>query len=303
MNQYPQMNSILFHSDDLGATVQVSRDILTQWSAGALHGFSILANGEAVKDISSALNRDSQKEARISVHLNLSEGPPCAPTEKVPLLVNENGLLRHTFGTLLVQFLTKRSQRMAFLAQVEAEWDAQIKEVKRIVSPRAVNSVDGHMHIHMLPFLFPLAARLAKENGVSQIRISREPFYICEKLDILKAFFWVNSLKHFILKWCSISAVQVCKTMQLNSLSGIIGILYTGRMSTPRILAGIKAANKKGFKDLEVVLHVGRASESELKRWHNNPGIGKFYRSPWRDLEKKNLLEARSIPSSETFHE
>src|ERR1035437_1864546 len=143
---------------------------------GYLDGFSVMANGEAWQPTKEALVKEATRPARLIAHLNLSEGPSSATPSQVPLLVDDEGNLKHGFGSLAALWLKgSDGLRQALLMQVEQEWRAQICRVSEMVAPRVVNGVDGHVHVHMLPFLFPIAARLAHEAGIPVIRVSREP--------------------------------------------------------------------------------------------------------------------------------
>jgi predicted glycoside hydrolase/deacetylase ChbG (UPF0249 family) len=58
------------------------------------------------------------------------------------------------------------------LAEVETEWDAQIRKVRD--AGIAPTHLDGHKHAHMLPGLFEIALKLAKRHGIGAIRVSLE---------------------------------------------------------------------------------------------------------------------------------
>ena len=58
------------------------------------------------------------------------------------------------------------------LDEVEEEWDAQIQKARDAgIRP---THLDGHKHVHMLPGLFEIALRLAKQHGIEAIRVSLE---------------------------------------------------------------------------------------------------------------------------------
>ena len=73
---------------------------------------------------------------------------------------------------------------MQFANQVEIEWREQIKRVIEVFSPRSFTAVDSHDHVHMLPFLFPIAAKLAREFDLPEIRISNEIYHFSIKESI-----------------------------------------------------------------------------------------------------------------------
>jgi predicted glycoside hydrolase/deacetylase ChbG (UPF0249 family) len=284
------------HSDDMGATAQVTQRMLASWQAGVLSGFSVLANGAACDQMAAVLEADATRPARIACHLNLSEGPSSAPAQLVPLLVDAEGNLRHTFGSLIQAWIANRS---ALTRQVELEWRAQIATLQQRIAPRSIVVVDGHMHVHMLPFLFPAAARLAAQAGIPAIRIAREPLFATDTRDLLNTYFAVNLIKHSVLKACSWLATPAARRHGLSSPTRMIGILYTGHMNLAAALAGIDAARRQNAAEVEVVFHVGRAAEDERHRWKGRESMAAFYCSPLRDSEFAEAAKFAACRSAE----
>lgn len=160
------MRNLIVNADDLGWTEGVNRGIVKAHREGLVTSTSLLANGRAFD--SAVRLESSNPELGIGVHLNLSDGEPAAPAEKVAGLLNKAGLFEGGPGSLLLK-IASRSLR---LEEVEREWDAQIQKI-RAAGIKATH-VDGHKHVHMLPGLFEIALRLAKKHGIGAIRISNE---------------------------------------------------------------------------------------------------------------------------------
>lgn len=286
---------ILFHCDDIGATSSMTKRVLETWKAGLIDGFSILANGDATSAVRLGLLSEPDRDARISVHLNLCEGKSLVEPRDIPLLADSDGNLNQGFIKLLILWFTSsKLKKEALLRQIEKEWRAQITEVKRICSPRKVTAVDSHINIHMLPFLFPLAVKLAKEEGITEIRILYEVFYLSSHLaDSLSMGFLVNIVKHLILRQCSSSARRFTKEHGLTGPEAFIGILYTGKMTRTTAKSGIAAARRKGLQVVEIVFHIGRASGRESNRWEHHRNLATFPLSERRDMEYFELMALR----------
>jgi len=282
------MTRIILHSDDLGITSHVTKHILDAWRAGYLDGFSIIANGDAVKQIPDALIFNSEKKARISVHFNLTEGRSSAAADQIPLLVDAYGQLRHTFSSLLLIIIfSSWNKRRDLFNQIYIECIAQIKVVRSLCVGRTITALDGHNHIHMIPGVFTAVALAAHAEGIPEIRISAEPFFIDNPwADWIKSFWWVNLLKHHLLNFFALYAYRVAKQIGLYSSKAIIGILYSGNMSMTRALSGINAAISK--EEIEVLFHIGRAKSNEAKRWKNSR-YATFHLSKLRDEERLEL--------------
>lgn len=278
---------VYLHGDDLAATESITRAMLDRWAAGCMDSFSVMANGEAAQATRKALGASPGRPARVVAHLNLSEGPSSASPDDVPLLVDDEGKLRHSFGSLAMLWMKSSAvRRETLLDQVEREWRAQIRVVIDMVAPRPVTGVDGHVHLHMLPFLFPVAARLAREFGMPEIRVSCEPFYLERGWrDLLGLPMLANLVKHLVLRWCSRRARKVVDKACLRAPDYVVGIMYTGFMTAGTAMAGVGAAQRRGAESIEVLFHVGRASEQERTRWGPRQEFAAFPCDSRRDRE------------------
>lgn len=286
------------HADDLGATPGVNSGILSAWRKGGVDGVSVLANGDALDAAAAEVNREPDIPLRIVAHLNLSEGRCMSPVSDIPLLVNENGQLARGFVGLWLLWLRSNSiRKQALLDQITTEWRAQISRVRRSFAPREVAALDGHIHVHMLPFTFPIAARLASEFGLKQIRISSEVRHFSLK-DSLRFGYLVNIIKHQLLRILAGPARRLAARSGLVSPDAVAGLLYSGRMSRTAIEAAAAAASGKGYTSLEVICHPGRATSEEQVRWSGQPGLAGFYLSPDRDFECRTLIELGEARSS-----
>lgn len=275
------------HSDDLGGTEAASNAVLDVWEAGGLDSFSVLANGAALTLVGERLARSSGRPARISVHLNLVEGRSVSPPVAVPLLVSPEGDLRLGFGRLLRTWLwSSRKRRAELLRQVATEWRAQVEVVRSTVAPRAVAALDSHRHIHMLPFIFPVAVELAREEGIDGVRISREVTYLAALADLLRPFFWANVVKHVVLRVCASFARPAARRNAIAAPDAIVGVLYTGHMTKQRAEAGIRAAARASAREIEAVFHVGQAAAVQPEA----PFSGPFYTSSLRAQEGREAL-------------
>ncbi len=83
------MRNLIVNADDLGWTQGVNRGIAEAHRNGIVTSTSLLANGGAFEGgVRTA--RESPRLG-VGVHLNLSDGQPVAPPERVKSLLDENG--------------------------------------------------------------------------------------------------------------------------------------------------------------------------------------------------------------------
>jgi chitin disaccharide deacetylase len=160
------VKKLIVHADDLGWTDGVNRGILDAFRSGIVTSTSVLANGNAFQGAVAAAK--AAPGLGVGVHLNLSDGAPMADPETVASLLNEDG----NFSDGPEKLLLKRVRHGLVLDEIEEEWDAQIRRVRDAgIRP---THLDGHKHVHMLPGLFGIALRLAREHDIEAIRVSLE---------------------------------------------------------------------------------------------------------------------------------
>jgi len=154
---------VIVNADDFGETPEITRGIVECLDAGVLTSTTILANMPATDE---ALRLAAERGRRMSfgVHLNLCEGPPLTPA---PSLVDANGRFRRK----RVQAFRAFARRLD-PAEVERELRAQIARVA--AAGVAISHLDGHKHLHQLPVVGPIVARLAKELGIERVRCTLE---------------------------------------------------------------------------------------------------------------------------------
>jgi hopanoid biosynthesis associated protein HpnK len=158
--------NLIVNADDLGWTAGVNRGIAEAHRNGIVTSASLLANGQAFSE-GVELARGTGGLG-VGVHLNLTDGAPIAPRERVPSLVNDAGELAGGPESLLL----KIAGRSLSVSEVEREWNAQIAKVRE--AGIEITHLDGHKHVHMLPGLFEIALKLAKRYGIGAIRVSHE---------------------------------------------------------------------------------------------------------------------------------
>jgi hopanoid biosynthesis associated protein HpnK len=160
------MKNLIVNADDLGWTPGVNRGIAEAHRNGIVTSTSLLANGAAFDD--GVRTARELPRLGVGVHLNLSDGKPAAPAQRVKSLLSDGGEFFGGPEALLFRLTAKSANRK----EVEIEWDAQIEKVRNAgVRP---THLDGHKHVQMLPGLFEIALRLARKHGIAAVRVSHE---------------------------------------------------------------------------------------------------------------------------------
>lgn len=156
------MKRLIVNADDFGLTEGINRGIAEAHQRGILTSATLLVNGIALESAAELALRSPQ--LGVGIHLNLTDGRPLSDPSRVSSLVNQGG---HFFGGPV-----DLGRRILFgrvrLAEVERELSAQIEKVRG--AGIAVTHLDGHKHVHMLPGIFPIVVRLARQHGIRGVR-------------------------------------------------------------------------------------------------------------------------------------
>jgi predicted glycoside hydrolase/deacetylase ChbG (UPF0249 family) len=153
---------LIVNADDYGYFSSVSKGILDGAGEGVITASGIMANSPELDKYLRLFSKIDTLDA--GVHLNLSHGEPL--TERMRQLLSR---WEGRFPTKFQMASAILLRKVAFSA-VEEEWRAQIMRcVVGGIKPVFLNS---HEHLHMLPGLFEITAKLAKEFGIQHIRHS-----------------------------------------------------------------------------------------------------------------------------------
>jgi len=300
---------ILVSADDLGLTKGITDGILLAHREGVLSSTSVLAGGEAF-DYAMEQWR-SRPTLALTAHLNLMEGPSSAPARDVDLLVDARGEMALSFVQLLGLSLKLRgAARERLRGQIRDELDAQLHAVAAAAGPQWQPRVDGHQHYHLIPIVLEALLELHERWNFSWVRVTDEPFFLARPLaPALPNYLGPNLAKHGILKVLSRRAKKELARKGIPHCRWFVGLLFSGQMMIDPVRCAI--AHLEGLPStalgpddiVEILLHPGRAGDSEAGRWGTRHDLRDYYVSPWRDRERATLCspEFRSAVATHLF--
>ena len=280
---------IYFCADDYGISEGANSRIENCLENGVLNKISVLPNGK-VLDFKKRL---SDKDAIISLHINLVEGRPLSNPDDVDLLVSESGYFKYSFIGLF--FLSISNKRKEFEKQVYTEIQSQIKFWKKAMGENISVSIDSHQHAHMIPLIFKTLMRVIEDEGlnVQSIRIPAEPIlpYVFTP-SLYFEYNLIGLIKQWLLKTFALVNRRELKKSKIQS-AYFMGILFSGKLNEARIRKllphYLKLANKYN-KNIEIVFHPGYIKDGEKLIEGSRQDFRKFYFSPWRNIEHETLI-------------
>lgn len=158
---------LVVNADDLGLAESVNRGIAETIEMGVVTSTSLLVNLPATDDAIRRLRylRALGKSVSVGLHFNIVMGPPMSECAS---LADER-----TGEFLPLHALIWRCvARKVNLDDVQRELDAQLERARHLLAKinMQVTHIDSHRHAHVLPGIFELVLRTAKQHGISHVR-------------------------------------------------------------------------------------------------------------------------------------
>ncbi len=279
--------NLIVNADDFGWTAGVNCGIAEAHRNGIVTSASLLANGEAFAG-AVELARDGGGLG-VGVHLNLNDGPPIAPRESVPSLVNDSGEFEGGPDGLLLKIAT----RGLSMREVELEWSAQISKVRDAgIEP---THLDGHKHVHMLPGLFETALRLAKRYGIGAIRVSHEASSLRSALStgqLRAGVVLKQGVQARGLKLLARDAREQAERAGVSTADYFCGIAQTGELTREGVARLLRSLPEG---TTELMCHPGYADEALRKTSTRLRGSRQKEVEILTDTEIRNLVASQGI--------
>lgn len=268
------MANIYFHADDYGRSELITKNILRCLIQGNLNSVSIMVD-HIDKKYHSRLKKLKYVNKRL--HLNLTEISKKSLDEYPSL----KGL---SFIKLL--FLKKEKKKIVY-----KEIENQIITFKKMYNLKKLK-VDGHEHIHMIPWILKFLIKIKKKYKILEIRNSNESIILNNIFDVLDIRFIRNFTACLIVKLL----YYINGSPKLSNYK-FIGIMYSGIQTEDIIIKSLNYQKKNNEKKIEILVHPGFTNINEKslfeKKYYN------FYSSKKRKIEynlcfskklKKNLV-------------
>ncbi|MDO4182467.1 MAG: ChbG/HpnK family deacetylase [Coriobacteriia bacterium] len=291
--------NVIYHADDFGLSVAQSQAILDCSAAcggtGTLNSTSMVVTSPNAAACAKLVAPHVEAGAiKLGLHLNLVEGPSCAPASEVGLLVNDRGMFCRSFANLLAA-TTAAAPAADLIAQVYVEVRCQLQAFLALFpNARGALRVDSHQHFHMIPVVFDALLDAIKQEGctLEYMRIPSEPAApFAATPGLYRQYAPINGVKHSLLNvlW----AVNKKKFPQWQERSAVFcGLVLSGRMELVvqhGLLDRFQAYAAERGRALEVLFHPGGMDNAQDCLDPQLKGFVDFYLSPHRGLEAAAL--------------
>jgi hopanoid biosynthesis associated protein HpnK len=161
------MKKLIVNADDFGLTEGVNRGIIDGHRSGTITSTTLMANGMAFDSAVAASS--TVPRLGVGVHLNLTQGRPASFPSKVSSIVTSEGSFYPSPGILARRLLMRQVKPR----DVETELRSQIEKIAS--AGIRITHLDSHKHIHLLPAIFSVVVKLAREYRIDCVRCPVEP--------------------------------------------------------------------------------------------------------------------------------
>ena len=234
------MENIYFHADDYGRSELITENILRCLTQGNLNSVSVMVNHI---DEKYHFKLKKLNHVNIRLHLNL--------TEISTKTLNKYPFLKElSFIKLL--FLNKEKKKIIY-----EEIENQIITFKKIYNPKKFK-IDGHEHVHMIPWIFRYLQKIKDKYNIQEIRNSNESLILNEIFDIFDFRFLRNLIACLVVKF-----LYYMNGSPKISDHKFIGIIYSGIQSEDTIIKSYNSQKKNNEKKIEILIHPGFTNINE----------------------------------------
>jgi hopanoid biosynthesis associated protein HpnK len=162
------MRSLIVSADDFGMSASVNAAILAAHDEGILTNCGLMVAGDAAAEAVAAARE--RPTLGVGLHLVLVCGRPALPPAKIPRLVDRDGRFPEDPVRAGLRLAVDRQARGELRAEIEAQFAAFA------ATGLPLSHWDGHLHFHMHPAVFEIAAGVAEAYGCRRLRLPCDDF-------------------------------------------------------------------------------------------------------------------------------
>lgn len=158
-------------ADDVGLARGMTLGALKAHTEGIVTAAAVAATGRDFAPAVAALAeiQGSGHPLDVGIHWTLVEEPPLSPPGQVRSLLTGGGTPLPHFRAFARRYASGR------LKATEIEGELRRQTEKLLATGLPVLHANAHQHLHVLPPVFEIAARLAEEYAIPYLRLPAEP--------------------------------------------------------------------------------------------------------------------------------
>jgi hopanoid biosynthesis associated protein HpnK len=169
------MPGLIVTADDFGADEAVNEAVERGHVDGILTAASLMVTGNAMADAVTRARR--LPRLGVGLHLVLVEGRPALPPDRIPDLVDRDGLFRTNMVRAGIDIFFRPAVRRQLAAEIEAQFAAFA------ATGLSLDHVNAHKHFHLHPTIAGLILSIGRRYGLHAMRAPVEPLAVLRRIE------------------------------------------------------------------------------------------------------------------------
>jgi hopanoid biosynthesis associated protein HpnK len=237
------MKRLVVTADDFGRAVEVNEAIEEAFARGVVTATSLMVAEPMASD---AVERAKRLQGlRVGLHLVLVDGRPVLAPERVPDLVDSQGLFRQSLLRASIAFLLSPAVRRQLAMEIEAQFDAFAR------TGLVLDHVNAHRHVHLHPVVAQLLLRIGARHGAKAMRVPVEPAPVLAAVEAGS-----RARAPGVDIWAQLLRRRFAAA-GMTTPDQVFGLAWSGAMTSPR-LAGLITHLPEGLS--EIYLHPAKTA-------------------------------------------
>ena len=271
---------LIINADDLGLSPGFNSAIQTCSEKGPLTHASIMMNGQYFED---AYERviDKSPDLNIGLHVTLDYSRPVS--KEADLFTDDNGRFKYDNYFKLWAFLFNNRNNPQVFRQLRTEIEAQI--LKAMDCGITLAHIDGHNHIHTIPFINRIVLDLANKYNIPRIRLVDEKLIHTLRITHSPSFLYTGGIFKFLF-------FKFINRINHRHYEASRGTYYFSILHTCRLLPEFfqSFVLPRNYSTVEMVFHVGNP-EVDVQYEFDDDRLRSWMLSRHRRLEYEACME------------
>lgn len=214
------MRRLVVTADDFGAAVAVNEAVERAHRDGILTAASLMVAGDASED--AVARARTLPRLGVGLHVVLTEGRPVLPAERLPSLVDGEGLFRSDMGLTSFKIFASPSARRELAEEVEAQFAAFA------ATGLPLDHVNAHKHFHLHPTVAATILKVGRRYGMKAVRAPIEPTALLRTIDGTRAGPRIETA------WARLVRRRM-RAAKMAVPDQVVGLAWSGAMTAQRL--------------------------------------------------------------------
>ncbi len=270
---------VIFNADDFGATSEINQAVLFAHQKGVLTSASLMVNGDAVREAVDIARRTPT--LAVGLHLVLVDGRASLGPKAIPHLVDRAGNFSNNAFRAGISYFFSNAARYEIAQEIATQFESFA------ATGLPLDHVNGHLHMHMHPAVFPLVVQQAIDHHAAGLRLPRDELMASlsyNRRGFLDKISWAVEFG-LLNRW----AARRLADLPLALTERVFGLMESGRMTEPyvrQVLDHLQGAAT------EIYFHPSLARQTQRL----GPGRGDFDTLTARGI--KQIIAVRNLQLS-----